>query len=415
MYSGKNRRRKGWDIAWVLFSMPFAGIGLFLIYQTYSRVEETWTIKGWNKTKALIQQAELKVHRGTEGGETYKVEARYLYEYEGKPYQGTRVSISSASDNFGSYQKDVYEELAIHQRTGVPFHCFVNPERPEESILYHDLRLGPTLFLLNCGLVFAGFGIGGTLGSIRKFLSARRVAQLKAAHPDEPWLHDLRWQGRRLRSTATREFVGLLILALFFNALSFPVVLFILPDALKRGEYFSLFFILIPAIAMLLMALTVHAFLVWRRHRRTYFDLETSPVWIGGHLSGSIVVHEDLPRDTVANVSVVCWERVSGTCASNPKQSIDRTRWRLDLECAVRQRSTRSGAAVTVIPVDCALPDDQPPVATEWEDDCRVAWRLEARTQVPGVDLQISFDLPVFTRTGRGVPSAGGSSHPKPR
>ena len=97
-------------------------------------------MQGWKETPAKIVRAKLETHRGSKGGTTYEATAEYTYQYGSRQYTGNRVGIQGGSDNFGSFQQNVHRQLSEHQKSGRPFRCYVNPERPAEAILFRDLR-----------------------------------------------------------------------------------------------------------------------------------------------------------------------------------------------------------------------------------------------------------------------------------
>ena len=85
--------------------------------------------------------------------------AEYAYQYGGKQYTGRRVSLYG-SDNVGSFQQDVYRQLSEYRKSGRPFRCYVDPQQPDESILFRDLRWEMIGFQSIFALVFGGVGFG---------------------------------------------------------------------------------------------------------------------------------------------------------------------------------------------------------------------------------------------------------------
>ena len=144
----------------ILFSLPFAAIGVGMGVWMAITVAGHLNMQRWVETPATILQADLKASHDQDST-TYRATARYEYRYEGRRYTSERVSLSASSDNIGSFQRDVYRQLSECQQTHKPFRCYVNPARPREAILFRDLRwemLGfQTLFMLAFG--GAGFGL----------------------------------------------------------------------------------------------------------------------------------------------------------------------------------------------------------------------------------------------------------------
>lgn len=188
----------------LLFGMVFVLAGLAVGYFAYfPAVLGWWEARSWQEVPCWIEQVGMREsHDSDDGSTTYAVEARYRYVFAGRTYHGDRVSLVGGSDNLGDFHQRVHDELRGYEGKEKPFRCLVNPQKPEESLLYAELRWGlllllalfPLLFPLVGGLV----GIGGMV-SARK---AARVAELRARHPEEPWKWKGEWAGEGIRPAA---------------------------------------------------------------------------------------------------------------------------------------------------------------------------------------------------------------------
>jgi len=54
--------------------------------------------------------------------------------------------------------ESTYRELSQYQKTGKPFHCYVNPARPEQALLYRDLDREPVVFWRMFAILFSLVG-----------------------------------------------------------------------------------------------------------------------------------------------------------------------------------------------------------------------------------------------------------------
>ena len=73
----------------------------------------------------------MKTSRGSKGSTTYTIEASYRYQYRGRTYHSERVGLFSGSNNIGDFQQRACEELSNFEGLETPFHCLVNPAKPE--------------------------------------------------------------------------------------------------------------------------------------------------------------------------------------------------------------------------------------------------------------------------------------------
>lgn len=149
----------------ILFQLPFATVGVFLAGRMVWHIWFWMAAQSWVECPAFIDQVELDVR--SDEGTAYNTSARYRYQYKGVEYSGARVWLLSGSDS-GSFHQNAYRQLLDHQQTGKPFRCFVDPDEPDQSVLYRDLR--PSLLWFNSVFVtvFGGFGIGGLIFIVRQ-------------------------------------------------------------------------------------------------------------------------------------------------------------------------------------------------------------------------------------------------------
>ena len=104
----------------VLFSLPFAAVGVGMGGWAFSGAVAHWKMQRWEETPAKIVWARLESHSGSKGGSTYQATAEYTYRFGDRQYTGHRVGIAGGSDNFGSYQQDVHRQLSAHQASRPP-------------------------------------------------------------------------------------------------------------------------------------------------------------------------------------------------------------------------------------------------------------------------------------------------------
>ena len=95
-------------------------------------LQAAWQVRSWVTMPAQVLQADLRQRRGSEGGITYELQARYLYEFGGARYEGTQVGLDAqgGADNLGDWQQ-LFEQLWRARFSWRPSHQPVPLSLPE--------------------------------------------------------------------------------------------------------------------------------------------------------------------------------------------------------------------------------------------------------------------------------------------
>lgn len=135
-----------------------ASMGLFLalagivftwvLWTAWQRAEET---RGWTPLPCRIVSSRLHHERPTpHSNPAYKPEVRYSFSYEGKAMTGTQIKrVDSASQH-----EDVARKKLDPYPVGTKLICYVNPQKPAQTVLKHDTRAAlysiwfPILFIV---------------------------------------------------------------------------------------------------------------------------------------------------------------------------------------------------------------------------------------------------------------------------
>jgi len=376
----------------ILFGAVFAIPGLFVMYLGLSPLLEARGMTGWVEVPCKILRTELESHRGDDST-SYKVTARYRYEFNGRPYTAERVSLHGGSDNIGSFHQDTHRLLKRHKQDGTAFRCFVNPSNPSEAILFRTPRWGLVLFMSLFGLVFFGVGTGIVIGGVWSTGKKRRQTALAAEHPGEPWLHRSEWAAGRINSGSKARMLTAVIIAAIAGVVGGGVALGI-PVVIEQGKpWWAIALMgLFPAAGVLLVVWAVYELARWRKYGTSTFEPAATPGVLGGPLAGVIRIPRLIEPPEGFRQTLNCVRRI--TTGSGKNRSTKETTVYQDER--VIQRSMSSGEPnVTAVPVLFALPYDQPQ-STVSDSTPQVIWRLECIAEVPGVDYHASFDLPVF-------------------
>ena len=143
----------------VVIGLVFVGVGAGLGAVTLRTLWRAGQMREWDEIPARVEACELEKHRGSKGDATYSVSATYRYTVDGREHTGQRVGLHTASDNFGSFQKQAYAMLEAARTSGGTVPCRVNPANPDEAILFWRPRVELLLFQQMLALVFGGIGM----------------------------------------------------------------------------------------------------------------------------------------------------------------------------------------------------------------------------------------------------------------
>lgn len=240
-------------------------------------------------------------------------------------------------------------------------------------------------------LVFTGVGAGVLALAVHGRKVAARRAEVQARHPGRPWMWRADWASGRLRANATLAVRVAWGVALFWNALSAPV-LFAVPDELRGGNHLILIGLLFPAVGIGMLVWAVRATIRWRKFGDSFLEMSRLPAVPGGRLEG--VVQTGLPRQDTEEVrlTLACVNRVTTGSGKN-RSTHDTILWQE--ETTVPRGSLGVGPRGVEVPVSIGIAPDQP----GWTDANpanRILWTLGVEASVPGVDYDARFEVPVF-------------------
>lgn len=381
----------------VLFGLPFILIGLAVGLYLYLPVMNSWwSARGWEEVPCRIESAELKTSRGSEGDATYQVEASYHYEFDRRSYHGDKVSFSGGSDNIGDFQQQVFKRLRECKDQNLPFRCFVNPSRPEQAVLFRDLRWGLALMMSIFPTVFP---LAGFLVSVGGWLQARKARinyRLSVQNPDKPWLWKQEWAGGVVRGS----YDGLPFTlggGCWIMVVQLPLALAVVLGGELAKSTLALLALLPSALALILLRFAWLRIKVRMVFGRPSLRLGSLPVRPGAVMAGELLFERSLSPVSAISVRVMCQRhitRVSGDSNNTAKETI----WECTkmLSAAEARREVGGGFALPLridIPkgLPCSEQGETSIVMTEGE---RHVWTMEVGSS-NGSKLAMLL-LPVF-------------------
>jgi hypothetical protein len=405
----------------LLFGLFFAGGGFFMLSETALPLWQNWQrMQDW-----LPNEARLLSFSAAEN----ETRVHYRYQYGGVSYRGHGVGVSEFKDNIGSWHRDMQAYLGHIVRSGDILQIWVDPMNPAQAVIDRDMRWG--LFAMASGFcsIFILIGLGVIYASIHssnKFPARRRPSlwgmrkcwqraqadgssnlgflefcQQHYAESEEPgldnttpvdWQNRKGWEAARIKSDATRGALFFWIFAGIWNAISIPV-LFVLPRELDQQNYAALLVLLFPAVGVFLIYQAIQRTLEYRHFGRVLFTMDPFPGAIGGHVGGTIQVKNlDYQRAREArnlSVTLECvYSYISGTGENRSRRE--------SIKWAERGQPKIDN---TIEGVNLAFRFDVPehlPQADVEQSGAYHFWRLSVSAEVPGIDLNRSYNIPVF-------------------
>lgn len=384
-----------------LFALPFAAVGVGMTLVIGSTLLEARRMASWPQVPARILETNLEHHRGSKGGTTYKVAARYQYSAGGverEEREGTRVGMHSGSDNIGSYQQDMYRTLSQAKSAGRTVPCFVNPADPGQAILDPHPRPGLLAFQALFGVLFGGVGFGMLAAAFAGAKSGRGSRAKQAAAPAEPWRWREDWNTGVLKAGEGAAAKALVFFAGFWNLIAWGAMTGALLDAHRSTGLLVLGLFPLTGLGLGWGALV--AMRRWRRFGASTLHLAATPIPPGGELVAGLRLPENLREKRAVTFKLACVRTETRGSGKNRK-TVTTELW--SSQQVVEGEPTRDGRGM-LVPVRFQLPAGQPPSDPEQSGD-RIGWRLTVTSNLAGPDLSLTFELPVFAASG-GVEAA---------
>ncbi len=416
----------------LIFGLAFAAGGVFFLFQTVVPTWQDWrAMQGWQSTNAQL----LSV-----SGSENQTNARYRYEYDGATYQSERVYVTAFNDNIGSYHAELLGRLKSHERANEPVRVWVNPQDPTQAVIDRDMRWG--LFALMTGfcsvfiliglvVMFAGSRPSGKQSTSGRpsLMDLRREWEQKSQDSDftasfleyaqqraeeynqQPvdksqrldWHLRKGWGTSTIRSEAKRGLIAIWGFAIVWNAISSPV-LFALPKELAKSNYAVLIGLVFPLVGLYLLYQALRATNEYRRFGVVLFEMDPYPGGIGGNVGG----HIDVPYLDYATAAMPASKlSVRLECVYSYMSGSGDNRSRSESIKWVEEGAPQIGSAAQGVKLGFrfTVPENLPEADVKQTGNYHF-WRLSVKADIPGVDLNRQFNIPVFA-TGATSRSVG--------
>jgi len=367
----------------VLFGLPFFLVGAgFLFWSVIPTLYDGWRMQSWSSVSGHITHADL-IASQSDGSTTYRTEARYRYQVLGRLFHHDRVAINGGGDNIGDFQEKLGRQLERFHQQQQPITVFYNPVDPQDAILNRDLRWGLLVFKLIFVLVFGGVGAGLIFWGLR---GKKNVDTPEAK--DKPWLARAEWQGGVIRSDAKTGMYAIWGFAIVWNLISTPVA-FMVMDVWRKEGAVALLILLFPLVGIGLFYWAIKLTREWKRFGVTPLTMDPFPGSIGGDVGGEIQVNTPYKPGMVARVTLTnIYSYVSGSGKNRSRK--ESAKWQDDGYARIVPKS--NGITLQFrFEVPDGLHESEEAASSYY------FWRLNVELQLEGVDLDRSFEVPVYS------------------
>ena len=380
----------------VLFGLTFVVVGLVVGALAYFQpIYSWWSSRSWVEVPCWIETAELKASSGGKGGATYRAVASYRYEFDGRSFHGDVVSFFGGSDNVGRYQAQAYQQLQAFEGKDRPFRCFVNPSKPEQAVLFRDLRWR---LLLVLSLFPTMFSLGGFMVSIYGLVESRKAdlnQKLAAQHLGEPWRWRPEWAGNSIQVTSDNLHL-ILAAAGWILVVQLPLALAVLLGG-ELAKSKEAGFALLPILLALLPI-----WMAWRcaQSRRALghptLQLKQLPVKPGSLLEGDLHLDRALSPMSSISARVLC-QRPTTRGRGNSRTNAKETVWEHTEHLSAAQ--ARRDISGVILPLRCEIPSGLPATVVDQASANQAGaeqhvWTLEISSSQGGKPMVMP--LPVF-------------------
>ena len=417
----------------LLFGLLFSAGGFFIFSETGLPMWQNWhRVQDWRPVDARLLSL---------SGADNDTGARYSYDFAGGSYQGTGIGVSEFKDNIGSYHQDMQAYLHRIQINDEFLPIWVNPANPAEAVIDRNMRWGlfalisgfcSIFLLIGLAVIFASFRSSGkvatrgrpSLWEMRKtwrqaqkdasteleFLEfcQQHYAESRAPGANQPddiapgeWQSRKGWETPRIKSDAGKGVLFVWMFAIVWNAISTPL-LFILPGELHNNNYAALLGLLFPTVGLFLLYKAIKQTMEYRHFGRVVFSMDPWPGGIGGHVGGHVRVKNlDYQHAREAETLSVKLECVYSYVSGSGKNRSRRESIKWAEQGRPRVENSIEGVSLSF---RFDIPEELPQADVE-QSGAYHFWRLGINADIPGIDLDRSYNIPVFVggETARSV------------
>ena len=249
------------------------------------------------------------------------------------------------------------------------------------------------LFFGLFALTFGGVGIGGIAAVLAGRRTLKAQEALQTSHPESPWLWRADWASGHITDSSRSTMIGAWLFATLWNLIGFPTGFLSARAALKEGKPAAFLGLLFPVAGIGLVVWAVQTTLRHWKYGVSRLELASVPGVLGRSLIGMVRAPSRIQAAQGFDVTLTCVRRATDG-GGKQRSTSESILWQ-DLQRVQGQPFRAPARMETHIPVAFRISGDAP--STDDSDSAnRVVWRLQVSAEVPGVNYESRFDVPVF-------------------
>jgi len=252
---------------------------------------------------------------------------------------------------------------------------------------------GAALMLVIGGL-FAVAGAGTIIGVLVSSTRQVRMRRAYAQHVNDPWMVNPAWRQNRIVSKKRSQSAGNLAAAIAFILIS-ALLCLLIPIEQEKGNHAIWFVLIFPLVSLMFLNSAVRQWIQSIKWGESVLVLEKLPIPVGGALRARIETR--VPREKLAaSNAITATLRAVNRTTTNTTQGLSINDDQVSFDFAkIDAARIESGAAGAVIPIEFTIPAGAPP--SDGRDPFNeVIWTLVTNAELPGVNYEVEFDVPVF-------------------
>jgi hypothetical protein len=271
--------------------------------------------------------------------------------------------------------------------------AYVNPKNPQEAILFRQVSMGMIL-ISGVGLLFTLVGLGLIIAGLYAYRKSKQRDALLKKFPGKPWKADSRWSGFKIITSQLNTLIATWAFSLFFS-LFVSIFIFLLYSDNNAPTIAWAIIGLFSIFAVFSLFGAIYKTLGYLKYGESQMFLQQIPLVPGAQFKGVVVLPKGIGPGQKIDLEFICEKCL--TTGSGKHRSTQTTVVHKEKAVEITDRNKRVNERL-IVPTDFTVPEEGEPDSPYTNPT--IEWKLKAVAEVPGVDYEAIFSLPVFKVNG---------------
>ena len=170
------------------------------------------------------------------------------------------------------------------------------------------------------------------------------------------------------------------------------IAILVVGELIKNGPSLAVIGLIFPLIGLLLIYSAVRQFLIWRKFKGTWLEISPNPGKLGDELRCTIYLPPSIKPNSRIRCKLCC--KKSETSGSGKSRSTQINEiWAKETSVMIERAPRRDG--FNFCTAKFSSEENLSPSSDDGANP-KYYWQLELNSELDGVDLEITFDLPMF-------------------